>query len=65
MRTFALLIVSCLVLFDFHLLEAFSFMKKWRGSGFEGEGVLGELGGMGGGETVVRMYCMREESNFN
>jgi hypothetical protein len=40
-------------------------MKKWRGSGFEGEGVLGELGGMGGGETVVRMYCMREESNFN
>ena len=26
---------------------------------------MGELGGVETGETVVRMYCIREESIFN
>lgn len=38
---------------------------KLRGCGFEGGGGGGILGGVGGGETILRMYCMREEYMFN
>lgn len=31
----------------------------------EGMGPLWELGGVEGGETVISIYCIREESIFN
>jgi hypothetical protein len=34
--------------------------EKWRSSG-SGRVGRGHLGGVEGGKTVVRMYCMREE----
>ena len=51
-------------MFDCCHLKASSF---WMGDGWEvdpGERGGGKLGGVGE-ETVVRMYCMREESIFN
>jgi hypothetical protein len=57
-----LVCVSCFVMFDGHLLEAFSFLKGNRGSRSGGEGRCGELGRGGGWESVVRAECMREES---
>jgi hypothetical protein len=34
---------------------------KWRRSGSEGEGMWGRLRGMHGGETAVRIYCIKEK----
>ena len=60
------LIVSCCVLFDCHLLEACSFLKrKQKGNGSGGEGRLGGSEEIEGRKTVVRMHCMRAESIFS
>ena len=42
------------------LLETYFILKR---DGGEEEGK--QLGGVEGGETVVRVYCMKEESIFN
>lgn len=39
------------------LVEACSFLKGSEGGVDEG---MGDLGGMVGGKTVVKIYCMRE-----
>lgn len=39
------------------------FLKK--ACGFRWEGLGEELGGTGGGETVIRTYCMKKKSAFN
>lgn len=51
------LVASCFVLFGCCVLEACPFWKMtWRGYDSGGEGMWRALGG----ETVVRMYCMKE-----
>ena len=69
-RLDAYLVLLCLVFFFPHLkknlLEDCSFQKGNRGVVDLGEGgYLGQLGGVQRGKTMVRMYCMREESIFN
>ena len=63
MRAFAL---SCHGLFCCVQLSSLRGLLYSEGkqseSEFEGGGGWGDLGGMEGWETVVRMYCMREES---
>lgn len=49
------------MVFDHCLLGACSFLKGSRGGVDLGEG-KGELGGVEGVETMVLLYCMREES---
>lgn len=39
--------------------------EETEGSGSEGVGIWEELGGVEQEKTVVRIYCMREESLFN
>ena len=47
-----------------HILNVSSWCEDARGEG-GGGCVRVCLGGEKGGETVVEMYCMREESIFN
>jgi hypothetical protein len=62
MRMLALPFVSCFVVFGCCLSDAYSFLKrKWRESRSGGW----EIEGVEEGKTVVRMYCMKEESIFN
>ena len=60
------ILFGCIVLFGGCLLETCSFLKKKQSKmhPWEKEGE-GYLEGMEGGETVVRMYYMREEPIFN
>ena len=60
------LIVSCFVVFGCCLLEACSFLEGNQ-CGVEVDLRVNrvELGEVGGGETVVEMYCIREEYIFN
>jgi hypothetical protein len=39
--------------------------EKWRGTGSRGQDRWKHLGEVEGGDTVVRMYCTKEESIFN
>lgn len=50
------LILLCSVIISYRTAL---FWREQRESEFEGGRGLGDLGGMGGGETVVTMYCMR------
>lgn len=60
---FCLVFVSCFVMFDCCLSEAFSFMKE--------NGEYMDLGQVVGsweewmGETMIGIYCMGEELIFN
>lgn len=54
-------VYSCLFVF---LLEPCSFLKKNRGEDFEGRDDGEEVGRIERGRTVVREYCMKEESVF-
>ena len=46
-------------------LEACSFlMRDGKGEYLE-KREMGVLGGVEGGETIIRIYCMRKESIFN
>ena len=57
---FPCLIVSCLLCL---VVDSWLFSEgKWRGVDW---GELKKLGRVEDGKTVVRMYCMREESIFN
>lgn len=54
------------VVFDCCVSWACRFLKRDREE-VDPEGVRrwGKVGGLGGVETVVRIYCMREDSIFN
>ena len=59
-------IVACYTMFDCCPWKTCSFLKGNRGPVDLGEkGGEQGVGGEEGGEAVVRMYCMREESIFN
>lgn len=54
--------------FCFTLYFIFSSLvsnERQTGSGSGGVGNGDELGGVREGETIIRIYCMRKESNFN
>jgi len=52
--------VSCFVMFDYCLLEAFSFLKGNRGSGSGRQGRYGGSEEWTEGETVVRVWYIRK-----
>lgn len=59
-------LVPCFVVFSCCLLEACSFLGgNRRDVDLEESGEVGELGRLGGVETVLRLYSMREEFIFN
>lgn len=65
-RSFALSYCFSLVVFGCCLLEAWSFLKGHEERVDPGERAdVVELGEAEGGETMVEMYYMREESVFN
>jgi hypothetical protein len=41
------------------------YNKIQKGGGSGGEGRWEKLGGVEGGETVIKIYCMRKESSSN
>lgn len=54
------------VMFGCYRLDARSFlMRDGKGTDLDGREVGEELRGVGGGETVIRIYCMRKEPIFN
>lgn len=55
-------IVSCFVLFGCYLLEAVLFQRRKGGRVDMEESGDGGVAGVDGGENVVAMCCMREES---
>ena len=53
-------------MFGCYLLEACCFLMRHRkGMDPEGKGGEEEVEGVEGEETVIRIYCMREEFVFN
>lgn len=40
-------------------------MRDRKGIGLDGRGGRDDLGEVGGGEIVIRIYCVRKESIFN
>ena len=40
-------------------------MRDRKGVDLDGKGREEALGGVGGEETITRLYCMRKESIFN
>jgi hypothetical protein len=61
MRTFALSYCFLFCSVRLFSLGGFLLFFERNDQGVDGR----ELGGVGGGETVVTVYCMREESTFN
>lgn len=65
MRAFALSYCILLCLIWGLSLKDCSFLKRNKGGVALGERRDGGLGGVEGRETVVWIYCMREESIFS
>lgn len=40
-------------------------MRDRKGVDTDGRGCVEELGGVEGGETIFRLYCVRKKSMFN
>lgn len=60
--------ISCIVMVGSYFLEACACtfqMSDRKGVGLVGSRVREELRGVEGGATVIRMYCVPEESIFN
>lgn len=56
------LIIFCFVMIDCYILKAYFLLMRDR-KGMDPEGGRGgeELGGLEGGDTVIRIYCIRKE----